>query len=251
MIDSHIHADTRPYEDFEMMAISGIEKAITCAHDPLPMKSAVVTLEHISRLQKLDVKRAQENGIDLYVAAGIHPRAIPTDYEKVINKLPSILNNPKVVAIGEIGLEKGSKEELKIFKEQIKLADKLKVPVIIHTPRKNKEKVIDTILSLLSENLDESLAVIDHIDDKVVDKVVDRECMLGLTIQPGKLTIDKAITILEEYGVDKFMLNSDMSSAPSDPLSVPKTVHKMRLKDFNDSEIAKVSYKNAEKFFKL
>ena len=57
--------------------------------------------------------------------------------------------------------------------------------------------------------------------------------------------------IMKEYGVDKFMLNSDMSSAPSDPLSVTKTVHKMRLEGFNDSEIVRVSSKNAENFFKI
>ena len=38
MIDAHIHADTRPYEDFEIMAIAGVEAAITCAHDPLKMR---------------------------------------------------------------------------------------------------------------------------------------------------------------------------------------------------------------------
>ena len=37
MIDAHIHADTRPYEDFEIMAIAGVEKAVTCAHDPMKM----------------------------------------------------------------------------------------------------------------------------------------------------------------------------------------------------------------------
>lgn len=75
--------------------------------------------------------------------------------------------------------------------------------------------------------------------------------MLGLTIQPGKMTPFEAVMIMREYGIDKFMLNSDMSSAPSDPLSVPRTVHKMRLEGFNDSEILKVSSKNAEKFFKI
>lgn len=251
MIDAHIHADTRPYEDFEKMAIAGIEKTITCAHDPLPMKVSTVTLEHIQRLLKVDTQRAKENGIKLYVTAGIHPRSIPRDYKNVIENLPQILENKRVVAIGEIGIEKGTQVEIKVLKEQLELADRLKIPVIIHTPRKNKKKMTKILLQVIEGHIDTSRVLIDHINTEIIKEVIEHESMLGLTIQPGKITPFEAIMIMREYGIDKFMLNSDISSAPSDPLSVPKTVHKMRLEGFNDSEILRVSSKNAEKFFKI
>ncbi len=38
---------------------------------------------------------------------------------------------------------------------------------------------------------------------------------------------EEAIAILDEYGFDKFLLNSDISNKPSDPLSVPKTVREL------------------------
>lgn len=251
MIDAHIHADTRPYEDFEKMAIAGIDKTITCAHDPLPMKVSTVTLEHIQRLLKVDTQRAKENGIKLYVAAGIHPRSIPRDYKRVIGNLPQILEDKKVVAIGEIGIEKGTQLEIKVLKEQLELADKLKIPVIIHTPRKNKKKITRILLQVLEDNIDTSRVLIDHVNTEIIKDVINYESMLGLTIQPGKMMPFEAVMIMKEYGIDKFMLNSDMSSAPSDPLSVPKTAHKMRLEGFNDSEIIRVSSKNAENFFKI
>lgn len=251
MIDAHIHADTRPYEDFEKMAIAGINKTITCAHDPLPMKVSTVTFEHIQRLLEVDAQRAKENGIKLYVAAGIHPRSIPRDYNKVIKDLPQILEDKRVVAIGEIGIEKGTQLEIKVLKEQLKLADELKIPVIIHTPRKNKKKITRILLQILEDNIDTSKLLIDHVNTEIIKEVIDQESMLGLTIQPGKMTPFGAVMIMREYGVDKFILNSDMSSAPSDPLSVPKTVHKMRLEGFSDLETLRVSSKNAEKFFKI
>ncbi|MDI3484108.1 MAG: uncharacterized protein PWQ74_695 [Methanobacteriaceae archaeon] len=251
MIDAHIHADTRPYEDFEKMAIAGINKTITCAHDPLPMKVSTVTFEHIQRLLEVDAQRAKENGIKLYVAAGIHPRSIPRDYNKVIKDLPQILEDKRVVAIGEIGIEKGTQLEIKVLKEQLKLADELKIPVIIHTPRKNKKKITRILLQILEDNIDTSKLLIDHVNTEIIKEVIDQESMLGLTIQPGKMTPFEAVMIMREYGVDKFILNSDMSSAPSDPLSVPKTVHKMRLEGFSDLETLRVSSKNAEKFFKI
>ena len=80
MIDAHIHADTRPYEDFEIMAIAGVEKAVTCAHDPMRMSSSDVVLDHIHRIMENDTNRAAKNGLKLYSAIGIHPRSISDDY---------------------------------------------------------------------------------------------------------------------------------------------------------------------------
>ncbi|BAW30814.1 MAG TPA: TatD family hydrolase [Methanothermobacter sp.] len=251
MIDSHIHADTRPYEDFEKMAIAGINKTITCAHDPLPMKVSAVNLEHIQRLLEIDTQRAKENGLKLYVAVGIHPRSIPRDYKRVIEKLPQIIEDRKVVAIGEIGIEKGNQLEIKVLKEQLKLADEMKIPVIIHTPRKNKKEITRILIQIIEDNINTSQVIIDHVNTEIIDEVINKDPMLGLTIQPGKMTPFEAVMIMREYDIDKFMLNSDMSSAPSDPLSVPKTAHIMRIEGFSDSEIRKVSSKNAEKFFKI
>ena len=66
-------------------------------------------------------------------------------------------------------------------------------------------------------------------------------------------TMDKteAISILNEYGFDKFLLNSDISNMPSDPLSVPKTIRELKKLGFNQKEIDKVSQKNAQKFFNI
>ena len=75
--------------------------------------------------------------------------------------------------------------------------------------------------------------------------------MLGLTIQPQKLDTAQTISILDEYGFDNFLLNSDMSNKPSDPLSVPKTVRELKKLGFHDSLIEKVSHKNAQEYFKI
>ena len=61
----------------------------------------------------------------------------------------------------------------------------------------------------------------------------------------------EAISILDEYGFDKFLLNSDISNKPSDPLSVPKTIRELTRRGYKKSEIEKVAKKNAEKFFNL
>lgn len=251
MIDSHVHADTRPYEDFEKMAIAGIEKAVTCAHDPLKMSVSEVVFDHWHRILNNDVKRAAENGLKLYVALGIHPRSISEDFEKALEKLPSFLENESIVAVGEIGLETASESEKNVFKKQLQLAESLKMKVIVHTPRTNKKEITGITTSIIEENIDPKMVVIDHVDNTIIGDVIEMGAMLGLTVQPKKMTPDEAVSIMSEYGFDKFSLDSDMSSSPSDPLSVPKTVHKMKLAGFNEKDIEKVSNDNAAKFFGL
>ena len=61
----------------------------------------------------------------------------------------------------------------------------------------------------------------------------------------------ESISILDKYGFDKFVINSDISNKPSDPLSVPKTIRELKKQGYKQSEIDKVSHRNAERFFKL
>jgi predicted metal-dependent TIM-barrel fold hydrolase len=123
--------------------------------------------------------------------------------------------------------------------------------VIIHTPRKNKQEVLKVILDILPQHIDENHAVIDHINPNVIEEVIDTDCMLGLTVQPQKMDKFEAISILDKYGFDKFLINSDISNKPSDPLSVPKTIRELKKQGYKQSEIDKVSHRNAERFFKL
>ena len=107
------------------------------------------------------------------------------------------------------------------------------------------------ILDILPQHLDEKQAVIDHINPDVVSDAIDKDCMLGLTVQPQKMNKFEAISILDEYGFDKFLLNSDISNKPSDPLSVAKTVRELERLGHDARDIEKISHKNAQDFFKI
>jgi predicted metal-dependent TIM-barrel fold hydrolase len=251
MIDAHIHADCRPYEDFEKMAIAGIESAVTLAHDPLRMSNSAVVLDHFHRMLNNDRERAAANGIRLYVALGVHPRSICPDVELVLEELPILLEDERVVALGEVGLETVSDEQEDIFKTQLLLADELDVKVVVHTPRRNKREVTEKTLSIIDENIDPALVQLDHVDASIIDLALEFGGLMGLTVQPLKVTPQEAVELLEEYGCEGFALDSDMSSSPSDPLSVPRTVHQMKLAGLGDEEIEMVSHRNAAEFYRI
>lgn len=251
MIDTHIHGDVRSSEDFERMFISGIDTAITCAYYPYEIINESVLLNHLERILNYDTKRAEKYGLKLKVALGIHPANIVKSPEIIFNKLNEYIENKDIIAIGEIGLENLTPEEFNTFEKQLEIADETNSKVIIHTPRKDKNEVLKEIKSVVLEKIDPKLVVIDHINSRVIDEVIDQDFTLGLTVQPQKMEIDEAVNILREYGFDKFLLDSDISNMPSDPLSVPKTVRTLKKIGFNEKEIDKVAFKNAKTFFNI
>lgn len=252
-IDAHIHADTRSYEDFEKMAISGIVKAITCAHDVYRMSSADVYLDHYDRLLRIETKRARDNDLELYVALGIHPSGIPKGWNELLEKLSKLLNERYVVAIGEVGLENASDVEEKILEKQVDLAVEKDMPVIAHTPKKNKTEIAERILKIVEvKGIEPTKIMIDHATKDLVERLMDTDVYIGLTIQPpSKLTHKQAAEIIKEYGSSKFILNSDISSIPSDPLAIPRSVIEMRKMGIPKKDIQRACYENASNLFDI
>ena len=106
-------------------------------------------------------------------------------------------------------------------------------------------------MNILPQHISPEYVVIDHINANVVENVINTDYTLGLTVQPQKMDKNEAIKILDEYGFDKFLLNSDISNKASDPLSVPKTIRELTKQNFNQKDIEKVAFKNAKKFFNI
>lgn len=249
IIDAHLHADCRPVEDFARMKMAGVSAVVSCAYDPLEMNKSNVSFEHFNRIVHREKNRVESEGIQYYCAVGVHPRAIPQDYMNVIEKLPDYLDIPHVIAVGEIGLEKADDIEQEVFVEQLKFADENNHRVIVHTPRTGKKKVTELIIRLLDENINPKLVQLDHVDFSIIDIMMDKDYSLGITVQPLKMSVEDTVSMLEKYGYEKFVLDSDISYAPSNPLSLPETKHALEKAGINDKLIDRVMYKNVEKFY--
>ena len=252
MIDTHMHADARSSEDFDKMFISGVDTAITCSYYPYKINNNPdILLNHLNRILNFEPRRAGEYGLDLKVALGIHPANALENNEKIFKQLRKWIETNKIIAIGEIGLDENTDLEKEVFKKQLELAEETKSKVIIHTPRKNKLEVLKDIKSIVLENIDPKLVVIDHINLQTIEELIDEECMIGLTVQPQKMEVEEAIKIVDNYGFDRFLLNSDISNKPSDPLSVPRTIRSLKRLGYDKKEVEKLAFKNAKEFFNI
>jgi TatD DNase family protein len=134
IIDTHCHLYKEYYDDLEKLFKNMYKKNIYAINNGCDYKSNV---------EVIDVSKKNKN---IFAAIGIHPTEINNSKEYV-NFIKSNINN--VVAIGEIGLDyyydKSNKEEqIKIFTNQLNIAQEFKLPVIIHN-REATEDILSTL----------------------------------------------------------------------------------------------------------
>lgn len=139
LFDSHCHLDDEKFEEdrqavIEKIFSSGVTKLISAGYSFVSSKRALELANNYSQI---------------YTVSGISPNDIPENVEKLqeeINEIEKLAKSEKVLGIGEIGLDyywsKENKELQKYaFIKQIELANKLVLPIVIHT----REAVMDTI----------------------------------------------------------------------------------------------------------
>ena len=250
MIDAHTHLDVRSFEDLEKMALCGMEMVITCAHDPYRMSVPEVYLDHLERLIMMETKRGSMAGIDVKVTIGVHPMGYPKEWHRLIEEMPRYLEDKNVVGIGETGLHYLRNDEKDLLREQLKLAMEYSMPIVTHTPEKNKGEALQEILKILKEvEIEEDLVMIDHINRDTVD-LIDMDVYVGLTVQPMKISPEEAVEIVENYD-KKFILSSDLGSLKSDIYALPRTRLLMKKRGLESKKIVESTYKNAKDFYRL
>jgi predicted metal-dependent TIM-barrel fold hydrolase len=247
VFDTHIHSEGRSVEDLSRMAERGIKMAVTCAFYPIQPLFQETLIDLFRKLTIYEQRRGEKAGMKIHAAVGMHPRCIPPEYSKVIEFMET---NEGWVAFGEIGLETGDDREVEVFKEQLKLAKKIDMRCIIHTPRKNKKEITAKTLQILdSLSFPEDLAIVDHVSMETAGEVLKAGYFVGLTVQPGKLTEKDVYEIVSKFGVEKMVLNSDTGFSESDMFATVKAVEHLLESGMDKEEIERVAYKNAKEFF--
>src|SRR5690606_32340365 len=130
----------------------------------------------------------------------------PVFAREVISLIPQFLDRPNVLGIGEIGLNKNSRNELTILEEQIELAAKYNQLILVHTPHledklKGTKLIIDAIKRVGGGKIDPGRVLIDHVEEHTVKLVLDEGFWAGMTLYPDtKCTPQRAADIFEMYG---------------------------------------------------
>ena len=182
------------------------------------------------------INRAKENGVDyiivpatdiktskeaialaekyeqVYATVGIHPHDTKDWNETLIPQIEALAKHPKVVAVGEIGLDyyydfSPKEQQIKAFKSQLDLAIKLELPVVIHN-RDSDGDMMDIIQSYCSTGLKAQF----HCYNGSLDDALEFMKMNHFISFTGNITFKKSDSlreILKHIDLNHLMLETD------------------------------------------
>ena len=167
--------------------------------------------------------------------------------------IPGFLDRPGVLGIGEIGLNKNTRNEATVFLEHLDLAVRTDEQILIHTPHlEDKYQGTRMILDMLCDDrrIHRERVLVDHVEEHTVRLVLDEGFWAGMTLYPvSKCTPARAADIVEMYGPERLLVNSAGDWGPSKPTAVPDFILEMRRRGHAESLIRRVVYENPIEFF--
>jgi len=227
----------------------GVERALAVGH--FLEEPGVEALEaQLSALVSEQLPRLLSAGIDAAVAVGIHPRSLPRrGLQAVLDVLPQAFSQRRVVALGEIGLHHGGPAEEHAVVEQLRLARRLRVPVLVHTPERDKEKHTRRLLTLLKRHGPAPERVlVDHVNARTLPLVLGCGHWAGLTVQLGALRAERAVALVAKTGSERLVLNSDAGDRSGDLLAFPRSAHLLGEAGLSERVVERVAWMNAATF---
>ncbi len=254
-IDPHIHMVSRTTDDYAAMAAAGCvavtEPAFWAGFD---RSSPEGFRDYFRQLTQVEPRRAAPFGIDHYCWLCVNPKEAedPAFAREVIQLIPEFLDAPNVLGIGEIGLNRNTRNELQILEEQIAFAAEHDQLILVHTPHlEDKRKGTTLILDALRRNgnISTDRVLIDHVEEHTIRMVLDEGYWAGMTLYPDtKCTPQRAADLIECYGSERLWVNSAGDWGHSDPLAVPKFQQEFRARGHAADAVDRVTLDNPRAF---
>jgi uncharacterized protein len=249
-IDPHTHMISRTTDDYAAMAKAGIVALIEPSFWIGQPRTFVGTyIDYLSTIVGFERFRAGQFGIRHYCTIGLNSKEANNEElaEEVMEILPRFALKEGVVAIGEIGYDEQTTLEDRYFRQQVELAKELGLPIMIHTPHRDKKRGTQRSMDVLEEHgMPASKVVIDHNNEETVNEVLKRGYWAAFSIYPGtKMGNERMSEIVRHYGAERIIVDSACDWGISEPLAVPKTAELMRQRGHSEEHIRKVTYANA------
>jgi predicted metal-dependent TIM-barrel fold hydrolase len=254
LFDPHIHMTSRTTDDYQAMAAAGIAAIVEPAFWLGQPRTHVGSFEdYFLSLVGWERFRAQQFGIRHFCTLALNPKEAnnPKVADGVLALLPRYLEKDGVVAVGEIGYDDQTPAEDQVFAAQVELALAHKLPVLIHTPHRDKKRGTERSIALLREmKFPPELALIDHNNELTLPSVLDAGCWAGHSIYPAtKMDEPRMVSLVQQFGAEKILVNSAADWGVSDALKVPKTVAALRAAGVSEDDVETICWRNPVRFF--
>jgi predicted metal-dependent TIM-barrel fold hydrolase len=254
-IEPHAHMVSRTTDDYTAMLTAGCaavcEPAFWAGFD---RSSVQGFYDYFRQLTDFEPARAAKWGLPHFCWLCINPKEAEDMVlaQEVLDMIPNFLDRPTVLGIGEIGLNKNTRNELAIFERHVDLAMAHDQLILIHTPHledklKGTRLIVDVLKS--DSRIDPARVIIDHVEEHTVDIVLAAGFWAGITLYPeSKCTPARAIDMVEQAGMRNIWLNCACDWGRSEPLAVPRTALEMRRRGHSEKAIDDLIYGNPARF---
>ncbi len=250
IFDSHAHYDDEKFETDRSSVLDGLFSdkicgIINCGCD---LKSSLMSVE------------LAEKYSGIYAAVGVHPHEAEDMTDEEFNKILKLLDNSKVVAIGEIGLDfhydfSPREKQIQMFERQVKIAKELEIPIIVHDREAHEETY-----KILRKYRPEGVVHCFSGSVELAKETVKLGMYIGLG---GAVTFKNAVKpveVAEITPIERILLETDapyMSPVPmrgkrcqSDMIEyTAKKIAEIKNLDYNT--VVDITCKNTKELFKL
>ena len=246
---------SRTTDDYEAMRLAGCaavcEPAFWAGFD---RGSVDGFHDYFCQLTDYEPKRASKFALPHFSWLCINPKESEDMglAREVLAIIPEFLDRSNVLGIGEIGLNKNTRNEIEILQAHIDLAARHDQLILVHTPHlEDKLKGTRLILDVLKSDsrICPERVIIDHVEEHTVGMVLDAGFWAGITLYPeSKATPARAIDMVEQAGLHNIWLNCACDWGRSDPLAVPRTALEMSRRGHSGEAIDSLVYGNPLRF---
>jgi predicted metal-dependent TIM-barrel fold hydrolase len=254
-IDIHAHMVSRTTDDYVQMALTGCVALTEPAFWPGWDRSSADGFEDYFRhLTDFEPKRAAQYGIQHYTWLCLNPKEGDNRElaREVLARIPRFLDCPTVLGIGEIGVNRVTRNEVATFRDHVELALEHDQLIHIHTPHledkyKGTRVIIDTLLSY--DRIDPRRVLIDHAEEHTLGMILGNGFWTGLTLYPQtKVSPQRAVDMIEIYGPERICVASACDWGPSVPVAVPQFAMEMRRRKHSEELVHRIVYQNPVEF---
>ncbi|MFI5708790.1 TatD family hydrolase [Kribbella sp. NPDC051620] len=253
IFDPHIHMTSRTTDDYAAMAAHGVQALVEPAFWlGQPRTSVGSFVDYFDALIGWEPFRASQYGIKHHCTIALNPKeANDPRCREVLEVLPRYLAKDGVVAVGEVGYDSMTPEEDEVFSHQLQLAKQFELPVLVHTPHRDKAAGTTRTLDVVKESgLAPEWVVVDHLNEVTVKEVADSGCWMGFSIYPDtKMDPDRMVVILQQFGTERILVNSAADWGKSDPLRTYATGQAMLAAGFTEDDVDQVLWRNPVAFY--
>jgi TatD DNase family protein len=260
-IDTHAHL-------FDVVFSEDLEDVLSRARDSGVEYIIVPATNYATSLEA--VKLAEKYGM-IFACVGIHPHEASKCGEKDLDKIADLSSHPKVVAIGEIGLDyhydfSPRDVQKKIFMKQMEMAVEKKLPTVIHTRESMEDSLQIAGAAVRSgKETDDNSGMnkgVFHCFSGTYEEAL-RIKQMGFFISfTGVITFDrmKSAEVIGKIGIDDLLLETDspyMSPVPlrgkrNEPSNIPLIGKKVsEIVALEEERVSRATTKNAVNLFRL